>query len=91
MSVPVLLFTAPIGYVTILRDILAVNNQAGSGPLNVYRLTGSAARGLIYAQVPGGTTFHQELRQVIPPGSDVYVIASWAGADVSMTGYQFAA
>lgn len=82
------LFTAPAGYVTILRDILFNNADSVTVTLNFYRTAGEGTRRLMYQPVAGTTTLHVELRQVIPPGCTVFCNAGGAGWSMSLTGYQ---
>lgn len=84
---PIPLFSAVQGYVTIIRDFVFVNSSQAESDLNVYRVTGSAARGLYFAVIPSRTTVHLELRQVIPPGSTVYAVTAAGYDEVSITGY----
>lgn len=89
-GVPLSIMVSAAGYTEILRDLLVVNNTESSGTMNIYRVTGSGARGLVFTEVPARSTYHLEMRQVIPPNSELFVVTTWANGDVSLTGYRLA-
>lgn len=82
------IFTAPEGYVTIVRDILVCPASGVRALFNLTRSTGGEGRQLVRRELDIGELFHLELRQVIPVGMSLNAYWGSDQCDVSVTGYQ---
>jgi hypothetical protein len=80
--------TAPSGYTTIIRDIIRTASPAASGNVYLVIQTGSARYTLLPPLVDATTGYHHaEMRQVIPPGSQLIVAAQATAWSIRITGY----
>jgi hypothetical protein len=84
----VLLMSVPQSGTYILRDLVVTNQDSGSHDIAIYMTTG---QGVVYLWLlpvlEPHTSQHLQLRQVLPPGSDLRFFGNGPEMTVAATGY----
>lgn len=85
----VLLYTAPVGATSIIRDILVVNLGGTGGVFNLHVTSGSLTTYVAASQSQAALeTFHLDLRQVMEVGDTLTFTSGNNPFSVMVTGYQ---
>jgi hypothetical protein len=83
------LHTAAAGVVTELRDLVFSNNSTAAAFVSVYEDTGTSSIFLYRGQQQPLTSFHLDIRQVLPPGVVLKVNSDATAWTAVATGYVF--
>jgi hypothetical protein len=84
----VLLKEIPLDDTYVLRDVIVRNSLSGPVSVDVYFQAGPQAISLIRdGAIPALSSRHDEMRQVLPPGSQLRMFCDSSGVTVTTTGY----
>lgn len=83
-------FIAKADKVTVIRDVSITVVGVPSGPPNLYWNSPGGGIMLFRGTIPSDTTTHLEMRQVVPPGTELMFDITAPGWSLLVTGYEFA-
>jgi hypothetical protein len=86
----VLAYQQPEGFRSIVRDILLNVVDTAPKSFSVYYVTGGVQYTLARVLVTDSQPYHLELRQVLPPGAELWVYGSGIQWTCVITGYELA-
>jgi len=78
---------APVGFVTVVRDITIMVAATSPQTCGLYWISGSGVIFLLREQIGSSGTFHRDLRQVLPAGQTLYWSTSGDQHTIAITGY----
>ena len=85
-----LVYSAPDGFVSVIRDIVVANEATVPDAFLFYCLTGEWSPWIWRPVVETLGTAHLELRQVMQPGTELHCAATVSTWSCRVTGYQLA-